>query len=382
MHQCRCSQRSNCTGYVHYLNNRGCVSIINGNYLKAIDLLEIALKKYKQISDTGTESSSSPIHCSCDCERIGAGEVGDLYEGEQSSANDSGSFCENSAENDTDAEDCAFDNGNFIFTHDFRINRITTTSQLRTVPFPGQEQERHEEHLPIGRQNDTTARARRNHRLYHQVYKLPIVMNEQEWKSASRNDICFVLIFNNALCNQLLGMALLEERMEGEQWKGQKNHDKQLLQSTNNLYQRYFTVARGMYQCALESLFSFVRGVDKIYYVAIFNNISHVCKTLEGYDSHDAFWYDQQLLKSIYWWKDCDQKMIEIHSQPPPPAVGQTTVYNRNPTNTGRARGANTNDLVINDRYEDNDFEIIDAFLENVFYLMCAGEDRLPAPVA
>merc|ERR1711865_232525 len=39
--------------------------------------------------------------------------------------------------------------------------------------------------------------------------------------------------------------------------------------------------------------------VDKFCYPAIFNNLSHVCKSLEGYHSYEAYRYDTLLLKSV-----------------------------------------------------------------------------------
>jgi hypothetical protein len=48
-----------------------------------------------------------------------------------------------------------------------------------------------------------------------------------------------------------------------------------------------------------------------------------------------------------------------------------------------RSSSVSTSDVIItNDRYYEDDFEIIDAFVGKVFYLICARVDSVPAPVA
>merc|ERR1719428_1285135 len=64
------------------------------------------------------------------------------------------------------------------------------------------------------------------------------------------------------------------------------------------------TIAKLLYKLALENSVSFANGVDKMCYVALYNNLSHVLKTLEGYDSAEAQWCDDMLLKAIFWWRD------------------------------------------------------------------------------
>merc|ERR1712238_271980 len=74
-------------------------------------------------------------------------------------------------------------------------------------------------------------------------------------------------------------------------------------ESTVQLCERVFAVAKSLYRLAIENV-SLVVGVDKICYVALFNNVSHTCKTLHGYHSPEAYQYDDLLLKAIFWWRD------------------------------------------------------------------------------
>lgn len=393
MYSCQCS---NSTWYVHDLNNRGCVSVINGNYSAASDLFELALKKYREFSETGSPSSppkpftASPMSsscssclCCCKWKRTVLVEDVDLLNSGRNNVHDLCGLSEHSFDNDTDIDDNDSDDGNSIDTREFRIQRITTTSQLRTISFPGQDQEEHQ-----WKQKERQGEARVNHRLYHQVYRLPIVMSEQEWMTASVKDISFVLYFNTALCHHLWGMDLLEKvtGRQGTRPQHESSNGHQLL-LLNHLCHRCFSIARSMYKFAMSILFSFIHGVDEIYYASIFNNMSHVCKTLDGYDSQDAHLYDRQLLKSVYWWKYSRERETPTYS--PPQTFGQTAQNSSSVANpitpaVGlRSNSASTSDVAIaNDRYYEDDFEIIDAFLENVFYLICARLDSVPAPVA
>lgn len=340
---------TNSVCHVHHLNNRGCVSIINGNFAAGNELFESALQEHKLISEAGSSSlhrsASPPISSTSSCSRF---------------------CCDDSVDSDMDMDgyDSDSDDGNSIDSSTFRIQRITTSSQLRTVSFPGQ----------CGEDE--------NHRVYHQVYRLPIVMDEDEWEIASIKDITFVLIFNTALCNHLLGMQLLEEEMLHQANKSQlKPRKRQKLLQNHQLCGHYFSIARKLYKLAMETLFSSVRGVDRIYYVAIFNNMSHVCKTLEGYNSQEALWNDQQLLKSIYWWKDFEKKASSMLS--PSPVMSRYSGGSTSTTSyTTVTPSTSANDDTILNRYSEEDAEIVDLFLENVFYLISAKEDCLPATVA
>merc|ERR1712176_555713 len=71
-------------------------------------------------------------------------------------------------------------------------------SRLRTLNYCGQEEYHHEHALTS------------QHHYHHQVYSLPIVMEESEWDTAPIQDKTFVLIFNTALCNHLWGMQLMQ----------------------------------------------------------------------------------------------------------------------------------------------------------------------------
>ena len=246
---------------------------------------------------------------------------------------------------------------------------MTTTSQLRTFSFCGQqEQHDHDDH----RQH--------RHQLYnHQVYSLPIVMNEQEWETASIEDKSFVLIFNTALCNHLWGMDLL---LLAQQQDPQQDPQQLLLDNKNNpLCHRAFLIARMMYRLGLESVVSFVHGVDKLCYVAMFNNISHVCKTLEGYNSHEAYCFDKMLLKSVFWLKDSSSS--ETTTTTTTTATAAATITTTTVSSSGRRISVNnSNDVTTNNRYDDDDLEIIDAFLGNIFYLIGVPQEIVPAAAA
>lgn len=372
------------TWYVHHLNNKGCVSVINGDYLAANNLIELALQKHRQISELGispsvqSPSAQSPPLSS----QLVEGE--ELHEGRQ--------FCEDSvdSETDLDVDDHDSDGSSSVDAHIFRIQRISTNSKLRTVSFPGQNQEEVEHHLQ-GRQRKHQGSVASNPRTYHQVYRLPIAMSEEEWKTASIKDITFVLIFNAGLSNHLMGMDLLEKKslQHGSQRHNESRHNRKH-RLHDQFCQRYFRVARSMYRLGMDTLFSFVRGVDKIYYAAIFNNISHVCKTLEGNESPDAYWYDRQLLKSIYWWKDSYRTATSL--QPPTMnSLGASRAHHQGtlhlpppaPSSGLRTTTSNTSgDVTINDGYNEDDSEVIDAFLENVFYLIAGRKEWLPATAA
>merc|ERR1712238_524439 len=85
--------------------------------------------------------------------------------------------------------------------------------------------------------------------------------------------------------------------------------------STVQLCERVFAVAKSLYRLAIENV-SLVVGVDKICYVALFNNVSHTCKTLHGYHSPEAYQYDDLLLKAIFWWRDSSSTGDESSSSP------------------------------------------------------------------
>lgn len=176
---------------------------------------------------------------------------------------------------------------------------------------------------------------------------MPIVVDDTEWESASSDDRSFVLVFNSALSNHLLGM--------------------QLLPAIGTKCNRGpFEIAKALYLLALETLWNTgnssgfnggqIRSADKLCVPAIFNNLSHVSKILDGYDSEESSVYDSVLLKSVLWWID-----------------GNFSVY------AASSSSFNSSDLR---RASDGDTEVIEAFLDTVFYLVGAPESTAPAAAA
>ena len=137
-----------------------------------------------------------------------------------------------------------------------------------------------------------------------------------------------------------------------------------------------------MYQLALENSVSFVNGVDKLCYVALFNNMSHLCKTLDGYHSKEAYIFDTLLLKAIFWWRDSNISSSNAISTST--AIATSSVSGNNLA--GNANFTSTSVVVSNantsTNYDDDDEEIIEAFLDNVFYLIGVAEDAVPAAAA
>jgi len=264
---------------------------------------------------------------------------------------------------------------------------------------------------------------------YQQVYSLPIVMNEEEWELSSIEDKSFVLIYNTALCNHLLGMNLLvtirdynQDQEAGKHYiksnikdygrknsrlKQNKNKNKRAainkttktnnINTLSNTCERAFHVAKNLYRLALENVISFVNGVDQLCYVAMFNNMSHVYKTLQGFNSQEASRFDLLLLKAIFWWKDTNSfKLLSSSSTSSATSTQSnnislplsyqdqedttTTTTTTMPSSSGSS--SNHNNASNNSCYEDDDLEIIDSFLENVFYLVGVPYAIVPAPAA
>lgn len=167
-------------------------------------------------------------------------------------------------------------------------------------------------------------------------------MDDSEWENASPDDRSFVLVFNSAITNHLWGMQLLST-------VGTKCN------------MGPFETAKALYALALETLWNTgntlgggrIRSVDKLCVPAIFNNLSHASKVLEGYDSKEASIYDSVLVKSVFWWID-----------------GNSSAY---------ASSSNTSNLR---RASDGEAEIIDAFLDTVFYLIGNPVCTTPAAAA
>lgn len=230
-----------------------------------------------------------------------------------------------------------------------KISRMTSFSRLQSISYSGQ-QEYHEE--KYGRQRP----------LHHQVYSLPIVMEESEWDTAPVQDKSFVLIFNTAVCNHLWGMELMQQYLEAT--ANNNNNSPVPSAAVAQHCRETLTVAKLLYKLALENSVSFANGVDKMCYVALYNNLSHVCKTLEGYESLEAQWCDDMLLKAIFWWRDSTQQH-----------------QNQNNSNQWSPQGRNNNNAST-DMYLDEDVEIVDAFFDNVYYRIGAPEEIAPAAAA
>ena len=247
-----------------------------------------------------------------------------------------------------------------------KISRMTSFSRLRSLSYCGQ-QEYHEEQY--GDQKPQ----------HHQVYSLPIVMEETEWENAPVQDKSFVLIFNTALCNHLWGMQLMQQYIEATA-KGKSNSNSNSNSVPTAAIAEHcrdtLTVSKLLYKLALENSVSFANGVDKMCYVALYNNLSHVCKTLEGYESMEAQWCDDMLLKAIFWWRDSNGQHHN-HNQNQNHNHNQSSPQGRNSNNN-----SNINNSSSADMYLDDDVVIIDSFFDNVYYRIGVPEGIAPATAA
>lgn len=257
----------------------------------------------------------------------------------------------------------------------YGIPRMTTFSQVHTVPYCGQQEriaslrqqeQDHGHNTQFHLFEDTVTSCYWG---YQEVYSLPIVMDEHEWDSASMGDRSFVLVFNSAVTNHLLGMALLSLMGCGASTNTR-------IRTNCDGHKGPLRTAKALYMLAFETLelkgtdSSFpcnnntdtggrIRSVDKLCVPAIFNNLSHICKTLDGYSSQEAYDYDNVLLKSVYWWIDGST------------ATGMTSnsgLRERNSSSKTRGGG--------------DDWDVIDAFLETVFYLVGVPQVVAPAGAA
>ena len=278
------------------------------------------------------------------------------------------------------------------------IRRMTSISQLRTMSYCGRGRIEEDQEL--------------HHK--HEVYSLPIVMTDEEWEYSSIEDKSFVLIHNTALCNHLWGMELLISLQQSQS-------PQQLCQHTIETCERAFNIAKSLYKLTIENVSSEIIGVDTMCYVALFNNISHVCKTLTGlsgsglsgglYNNHncnfsqESYHYDVLLLKAIYWWKynikqtsqtQTDTTDNNEQQATASTATSSTTVMmtmdvdididmiDSQPQEQERINNNMGTQIIrtSNSYYADNDIHIIDSFLENVFYLIGAQSTVVPASAA
>jgi len=331
------------------INNQACVHIAFGNYSKANLLLTWALRKHAERNcdnefDECCDDDFSMLDVDTDVDE-GDNDHDDndyMINTNNDTINDPGSKGSSSNNNqqrhrlheqetihipscDEPYHDTAAKNP---------LRRMTTNSHLRTIPYCGQHQRQQDDYN-------------------HQVYCLPMAMSEAEWNMSSSVDHSFVLIFNMALCYHLWGMDLIasseRRRQQEQQQQRWGNNDRYYEQQEHMFAQQLFQEAKKMYLLAAGGHHGDLHVLDKFCYPAIFNNMSHVCKSLDGYNSYEAYRYDTLLLRSV-------RLLIDSAA---------------NTTSTPTSSSANN--------YYENDSDIIDSFMENVFYLHGAPETAASA---
>ncbi len=338
-----------------------------GNYSEANKLFDSALMIHKDQTERGSSSASFayetstsqllPQHecydgCDSSSHDFSEGDLDDEYDDLGEMDWDNNAKDEDRATTSIDSQLRSEEEINISTIHpsktqkSSKIPRMTSYSRLQSIPYSGQ-QAYHEERYGQERPQ------------HHQVYSLPIVMEETEWDTAPTQDKSFVLIFNTALCNHLWGMQLMQQYLTATSGDNANNHLP--TEAMAQHCRETLTVAKLLYKLALENSVSFANGVDKMCYVALYNNLSHVCKTIEGYESMEAQWCDDMLLKAIFWWRDSTQQ------------------YNNNSNNL---QMQNRNNNSSSDIYLDDDVEIMDAFFDNVYYRMGVPEEIAPAAAA
>ena len=388
---------------VRRINNRACVLVSIGDFPKANRLFTLAMLKHKGAADVGScgyygnaSVGSGLDHDNFDASMSGPDRrnnkntpnvnerMNNLDSDSSSSEDGSDSFYnedeDEESDDDDDSTDPFFDSsanyGNYHYHYPQRkaatmppivpISRMSTSSQVHTFPYHGQRHQDQEQEQPR----------------YHQVYSLPIVMNVIEWEQASREDLSFVLIFNSAMCNHLWGMGLLRSQQQEKQqqqqqgnlplhYRSYQDQDKTTSIPAQELLQR----AKLLYRFALQkSSHKGITGVGKLCHPAIFNNVSHICKTLEGYSSSEAYYYDKLLLKAVFLLIDLSSSSSSSNSN-----SNSTTVVD-----LSASASASVPSMSLQQHHEEDesDADIIDAFLENVFYLVAVPECIAPAPAA
>jgi hypothetical protein len=390
---------------------------MKGNYVEANHLFEDAVTKYRQMMNDNT-ADDGDVSCSC------------VDSSSPTTTSTSTSSANNGGEEDGDVtNDDDYDDDNDEMSvdvpssssssssasHNFqdrRICRMTSFSQLLSFSYCGRSSSSSSSNSEEARTTQDQ-QDRHQHSYRHEVYSLPIVMNEEEWELSSIEDKSFVLIYNTAVCNHLWGMQLLVSIQDNQQKKTtnqEQEEEKQKDQS--KLCERAFYVAHKLYRLALENVITFVSGVDQLCYVAMFNNISHVCKTIQGYDSQEGYQFDLLLLKAIFWWKDtsgvCSSSSTTTSSSSSSSSDSSSTtataatatataaiiatrshyddvnIMRSNPNSNSSSNNSSSSNLNNSrtNNYADNDIDIIDSFLENVFYLIGAHCDASPAQAA
>ena len=328
---------NNTAKMIQQLNNKACVLVAMGDFDKANQLLGLALENHKRDVEDCQQMDTS------DFDYIDA----TLYD--NSSLSSPALYDDNEYEHgDEDMDSTSNDTFDYYYDcprdqeqaapimcstnseYGNSTSKMTPCTHIRNVPCAGHQ--------------DPTSASRHN---FHKVYSMPIVMDDSEWEIASPDDRSFVLVFNSAMSNHLWGMKLLS-----------------LMGTECN--RTPFETAKALYLLALETLWNTgntagfnggrIRSVDKLCVPAIFNNLSHASKVLEGYSSQESSVYDSVLLKSVFWWID-----------------GNSSVY------ASSSSSFNSSDLR---RASDGDNEVIEAYLDTVFYLLGAPESIVPAAAA
>jgi hypothetical protein len=444
-----------CWSMIQHMNNRGCTHIMKGNYAEANRIFKLAIiTRHKQMvgaaaasttttTTTGTSAPHPSSPTSVDADHPTPSII--FENAEENYYNTAAELLDDDYDYDEDEDEDDDDDDDDDDDYDEKeedpnqkdsnqavgggggggIPRMTSISQLRTMSYCGRRKEEEQQEEEEDR-NDCHNN--------HEVYSLPIVMNEDEWESSSIEDKSFVLIYNTALCNHLWGMELLVTLQQQQQ---QNQHtiettsttieeEDAIITSFNNLSklcEHAFNVAKSLYRLTIENVSSEVVGVDTICYVALFNNISHVCKTLlpPGYNcnSQESYQYDILLLKAIYWWKYNVQTGEQRNttnnnnssSSSSSSTLASTTASSASSTTVMMAMDVDVVDdttmrqqelrpqsqsqqeqerimaaadgrTINNSYYAENDIDIIDSFLENVFYLIGAQSTTVPASAA
>lgn len=355
-----------CWKTVQQLNNLGCVNVTMGNYPEANRLFELALKKHMAISEYVTSDScrgcascyyTIDTMASCKChstddslslasseDTIECGDDFSMEDDESMISNDTDDSSTHSLPRTSQDEVLTPSGGAIGLDSDpidsnqyHRIPRMTTCSQLP---------------CSSSSSNNNTYNKTVHTTNCHQVYCLPIVMDNLEWRSSSLDEKTFVLVFNTAICNQLWGMYFQQQ----EQHESLK-HPHQSKEA--------FLVAEKLYRLALNNVcgvgslrqtrhtHSSARHHCQLYFLAGLNNLSHAVKTLYGSHSSEALKIDRMLLTAIFWWRD-----------------------SRN-----QGRGI-SNASSSSDDYDNADDEIVHLFLQHVFHLVGASESLIPAAAA
>ena len=345
---------------MHELNNRACVLMSSrGQYSEASKIFERALlihREHIEKSSSLPSVSTPPLshaHSDLDFSEEGLSEFDDDFSEMDWDGKDNDWY--GNASVDSQLNDSHTNSSNInidinspspptLSKRNIGVPRMTDFSRLQAISYCGQ---------PRGQ-----------HSCMHQVYILPIVMEATEWDTAPIQDKTFVLVFNTALCNHLWGMQMIKQYIVASTVTDAKASATSSINAAAivKFCQETLTVAKLLYKLALENSVSFSNGVSKMCYVALYNNLSHVVKTLDGDESAGAEWCDDMLLKAIFWWREQDSTYRQ-HQLP---------IRNN----------SSSSHHLATDRYLDEDVEVIDAFLDNVFYRVGVSEYIVPAAAA